>query len=204
MFKWIFSFSEKRKDFEAMSKKYLIVGLGNVGPDYVNTRHNIGFKLINFYAKSHSLQFESSRLGSISKHKLKGKILVFLKPNTYMNNSGKSVKYWLQKEKIPMENLLIVTDDLNLPFGTIRLKIKGSDGGHNGLKDIQEKLKTSNFQRLRFGIGNKFSKGKQVEFVLSEWTQDEKLNLEKQLETFNNLVVDFVFIGINKTMNKYN
>ena len=204
MFKWIFSFSGKRKDFEAMSKKYLIVGLGNVGPDYVNTRHNIGFKLINFYAKSHSLQFESSRLGSISKHKLKGKTLVFLKPNTYMNNSGKSVKYWLQKEKIPLENLLIVTDDLNLPFGTIRLKIKGSDGGHNGLKDIQEKLKTSNFQRLRFGIGNKFSKGKQVEFVLSEWTQDEKLNLEKQLETFNNLIVDFVFIGINKTMNKYN
>ena len=204
MFKWIFSFSEKRKDFEAMSKKYLIVGLGNVGPDYVNTRHNIGFKLINFYAKSHSLQFESSRLGSISKHKLKGKTLVFLKPNTYMNNSGKSVKYWLQKEKIPLENLLIVTDDLNLPFGTIRLKIKGSNGGHNGLKDIQEKLKTSNFQRLRFGIGNKFSKGKQVEFVLSEWTQDEKLNLEKQLETFNNLIVDFVFIGINKTMNKYN
>ena len=204
MFKWIFSFSEKRKDFEAMSKKYLIVGLGNVGPDYVNTRHNIGFKLINFYAKSHSLQFESSRLGSISKHKLKGKILVFLKPNTYMNNSGKSVKYWLQKEKIPLENLLIVTDDLNLPFGTIRLKIKGSDGGHNGLKDIQEKLKTSNFQRLRFGIGNKFSKGKQVEFVLSEWSKDEKLNLEKQLETFNNLINDFVFIGINKTMNKYN
>ena len=204
MFKWVFSFSEKRKDFEAMSKKYLIVGLGNVGPDYVNTRHNIGFKLINFYAKSHSLQFESSRLGSISKHRLKGKILVFLKPNTYMNKSGKSVKYWLQKEKIPLENLLIVTDDLNLPFGTIRLKIKGSDGGHNGLKDIQEKLKTSNFQRLRFGIGNKFSKGKQVEFVLSEWTKDEKLNLEKQLETFNNLIVDFVFIGINKTMNKYN
>ena len=121
-----------------------------------------------------------------------------------MNNSGKSVKYWLQKEKIPLENLLIVTDDLNLPFGTIRLKIKGSDGGHNGLKDIQEKLKTSNFQRLRFGIGNKFSKGKQVEFVLSEWSKDEKLNLEKQLETFNNLIVDFVFIGINKTMNKYN
>ena len=140
--KW-FGFNTKKDiDDPLQMKKFLIVGLGNIGDEYAHTRHNIGFKVLDYIAKNESLTFETQKLGDITSHKVKGRTFIFLKPSTYMNLSGKAVKYWLQKEKIPLENLLVVTDDLNLPFGTLRLKSKGSDGGHNGLKDLQDKLQS--------------------------------------------------------------
>jgi len=156
--------SSKVKDM----KKFLIVGLGNPGAEYVNTRHNIGFKIVDFLANENQADFQTVKLGSVAEVRIKGRTLILLKPNTYMNLSGKAVKYWLEKEKIPLENLLIITDDLNLPFGTIRLKAKGSDGGHNGLKSIQALLQTTNYARFRFGISDKFKKGQQVDYVLDE------------------------------------
>ena len=135
-----------------MSKKYLIVGLGNIGSDYTNTRHNIGFKVVDYLASVNGASFETKKLGDIATFRFKGRVFILLKPNTYMNLSGKAVKYWIDKYTITQENLLIVTDDLNLPFGSLRLKTKGSDGGHNGLKDVQDKLQTSQYNRLRFGI----------------------------------------------------
>src|SRR5690606_951060 len=158
-------------------KKFLIVGLGNPGAEYVNTRHNIGFKVIDFLANENQVDFQTVKLGSVAEVKIKGRTLILLKPNTYMNLSGKAVKYWLEKEKIPLENLLIITDDLNLSFGTIRLKAKGSDGGHNGLKSIQALLQTTNYARFRFGISDEFKKGQQVDYVLGEWTEEEKNHL---------------------------
>ena len=187
-----------------MSKKYLIVGLGNEGSDYINTRHNIGFKILNHFAKYYNLEYESRKFGSLAIYKFKGRTFFLLKPNTFMNLSGKAVKYWLEKEKIPLNNLLILADDLNLPFGTIRLKIKGSDGGHNGLKDIQDKLATTNYNRLRFGIGDRFLKGSQVDFVLGQWSENEFSLLGERLEKTRNLLLSFVMSGVNSTMNNYN
>ena len=187
-----------------MSKKYLIVGLGNEGLDYVNTRHNIGFKILNDFAKYHNVKYESRKLGSLANYKFKGRTFFLLKPNTFMNLSGKAVKYWVDKENIPLDNLLIIADDLNLPFGTIRLKTKGSDGGHNGLKDIQEKLNTIKYNRLRFGISNKFLKGRQVDYVLGQWTDEEFLMIQNQLEKIRNVLLSFVMSGVNSTMNQYN
>jgi len=185
-------------------KKYLIVGLGNIGEKYANTRHNIGFKVLDAFAEQENLIFETQKLGDLATFKLKGKTLIFLKPSTYMNLSGKSVLYWLTKEKIPLENLLVITDDLNLPFGNIRLKTKGSDGGHNGLKDIQETLKTTNYNRFRFGISDAFSKGRQVDYVLGEWSTEESEKLKERLETSIKLIKSFVLEGINIAMNTYN
>ncbi|MFI1744570.1 aminoacyl-tRNA hydrolase [Thalassobellus sediminis] len=185
-------------------KKYLIVGLGNIGGEYANTRHNIGFKILDYFAKEEDLMFETKKLGDIVTYKLKGRTFVFLKPNTYMNLSGKAVLYWLTKEKIPLENLLVITDDLNLPFGSIRLKMKGSDGGHNGLKDIQEKLNTTKYNRFRFGISDAFSKGRQVDYVLGEWTDEENKGLNKRLEKSVALIKSFVLAGVNNTMNTFN
>ncbi|MCL4121735.1 UNVERIFIED_CONTAM: hypothetical protein GTU68_023471 [Idotea baltica] len=142
-------------------KKYLIVGLGNIGEKYHNTRHNIGFKILDHFASKEDLTFETQKLGDITTYKLKGRTFLLLKPNTFMNLSGKAILYWLTKEKIPLENLLVITDDLNLPFGSIRVKTKGSDGGHNGLKDTQDKLNTTKYNRFRFGISDAFSKGRQ-------------------------------------------
>ena len=187
-----------------MSKKYLIVGLGNEGLDYVNTRHNIGFKILNDFAKHYNVEYESRKLGSLAIYKLKGRTFFLLKPNTFMNLSGKAVKYWVDKENIPLDNLLIIADDLNLPFGTIRLKTKGSDGGHNGLKDIQEKLNTIKYNRLRFGISDKFLKGRQVDYVLGQWTDEEFLMIQNQLEKIRNVLLSFVMSGVNSTMNQYN
>ena len=187
-----------------MSKKYLIVGLGNEGLDYVNTRHNIGFKILNDFAKYHNVEYESRKLGSLANYKFKGRTFFLLKPNTFMNLSGKAVKYWVDKENIPLDNLLIIADDLNLPFGTIRLKTKGSDGGHNGLKDIQEKLNTIKYNRLRFGISDKFLKGRQVDYVLGQWTDEEFLMIQNQLEKIRNVLLSFVMSGVNSTMNQYN
>ena len=185
-------------------KKFLIVGLGNLGEKYTETRHNIGFKILDHYANAESLVFETQKLGDVATHKLKGRTIIFLKPNTYMNLSGKAVLYWMGKEKIPMEHLLVITDDLNLPFGSLRLKQKGSDGGHNGLKDIQLKLNTTNYNRFRFGISDAFSKGKQIDYVLGEWTESEKLQLPERLSTSVALIKSFVLSGASTTMNMFN
>ncbi|WP_338357174.1 aminoacyl-tRNA hydrolase [Yeosuana marina] len=197
----------KRKQYveeQDSMKKYLIVGLGNIGEKYANTRHNIGFKILDRFADQEALTFETQKLGDLALYKLKGRTFIFLKPNTFMNLSGKAVLYWLTKEKIPLENLLIITDDLNLSFGTIRLKTKGSDGGHNGLKDIQEKLNTTIYNRFRFGISDAFSKGKQIDYVLSEWTEDEQKNLKERLDKSVELIKSFVLAGVNTTMNAFN
>ncbi len=185
-------------------KKFLIVGLGNIGPKYVNTRHNIGFKVLDFLTEKEDLTFESAKLGEVTTYKLKGRTFVLLKPNTFMNLSGKAVRYWLEKEKIPLENLLVVTDDLNLPFGTFRIKTKGSDGGHNGLKDIQNILNTTKYNRFRFGIGDTFSQGKQIDYVLGKWISEEEKLLPERLEKATEAIKSFGLAGITNTMNSFN
>ncbi|NAS31976.1 aminoacyl-tRNA hydrolase [Flavobacteriaceae bacterium R38] len=185
-------------------KKFLVVGLGNIGDDYENTRHNIGFKVLDFFAREESISFETQKLGDLSSFKIKGRTVIFLKPNTYMNLSGKAVKYWMEKEKIPLENLLIITDDINLPYGSIRLKTKGSDGGHNGLKDIQDKLATTKYNRYRFGVGANFGKGRQVDYVLGQWNEEESEKLPERLKRSSELIKSFVLSGIERTMNTFN
>ncbi|WP_347373791.1 aminoacyl-tRNA hydrolase [Aequorivita sp. Q41] len=189
---------------EDAMKKFLIVGLGNIGPKYENTRHNIGFKVLDFYAEKNSLSWETAKLGDVTTHKLKGRTFIFLKPSTFMNLSGKAVKYWLEKEKIPLENLLVITDDLNLAFGTIRIKTKGSDGGHNGLKDIQNTLQTTGYNRFRYGISDAFAKGRQVDYVLGEWDAEEDKQLPERLELSCNIIESFALAGMNITMNSFN
>jgi PTH1 family peptidyl-tRNA hydrolase len=203
----LFNFKKERvTDYykETLMKKFLIVGLGNIGPKYKNTRHNIGFKMLDFLAEKESLEWESVRLGELTTYKKKGRTFLLLKPSTYMNLSGKAVKYWLEKEKIPFENLLIIADDINLSFGTFRLKPKGSDGGHNGLKDIQNTLQTTNYNRFRFGISDEFSKGRQVDYVLGEWSEEEEKQLQERLEKGSQLIESFGLAGINITMNTFN
>lgn len=185
-------------------KKFLIAGLGNIGTEYANTRHNIGFKILDELAQQKDITFESARLGDISNFKIKGRSVLLLKPSTYMNRSGKAVQYWLEKEKIPISNLLVVTDDLNLSFGTLRLKLRGSDGGHNGLKDIQETVGSQLYARFRFGIGSEFSKGKQVDYVLGEWTAEENEKLPERLQRSSALIESFVLAGPQITMNTFN
>ena len=204
MFKWFFKNKPNTNTATEMSKKYLIVGLGNSGADYVNTRHNIGFKVVEKFAQLNNTGFETKKLGDLASFKFKGRTFLLLKPNTYMNLSGKAVKYWLEKESIPHENLLVITDDLNLPFGTLRLKIKGSAGGHNGLKDVQDKLNTSQYNRLRFGISDEFTKGKQVDYVLGNWTDEESETLKERLEHCSEFIKNFVMAGIQNAMNNFN
>ncbi|MEP3838885.1 MAG: aminoacyl-tRNA hydrolase [Algibacter sp.] len=185
-------------------KKFLIVGLGNIGEKYENTRHNIGFKVLDHFASLENLTFETQKLGDVTTYKLKGRTFLLLKPSTYMNLSGKAIQYWLTKEKIPLENLLVITDDLNLPFGSIRVKTKGSDGGHNGLKDTQNTLNTNKYNRFRFGISDAFSKGRQVDYVLGEWTPEETAKLKERLDKASELIKSFALAGINNTMNAFN
>lgn len=185
-------------------KKFLIVGLGNIGPKYENTRHNIGFKIVDEFASSQEEEWSTEKLGDIAHLKIKGKSVTLLKPNTYMNLSGKAVRYWLQQENINSENMLVVTDDLNLDFGTFRIKSKGSDGGHNGLKDIQAQLGTTTYPRFRFGIGDTFGKGKQVNYVLGEWDKAEMLDLPERLDKASKAIYSFVTAGLNNTMNTFN
>lgn len=194
----------RNKGNQDFMKKFLIVGLGNIGEKYENTRHNVGFKILDYFANTEDLTFETQKLGDITTFKLKGRMFIFLKPNTFMNLSGKAVLYWLTKEKVPLENLLIIADDLNLPFGSIRLKTKGSDGGHNGLKDIQDKLNTTQYNRLRFGISDSFSKGRQIDYVLGEWNDEENSKLTERLKTSCELIKSFALAGVNETMNKFN
>ena len=184
--------------------KYLITGLGNPGSEYENTRHNIGFSVLDYLAQKEGLAFEQVRHGSLAQYKYKGRTIFLLKPNTYMNLSGKAVQYWLQQEKIPFENLLVITDDLALPFGTIRLRGKGSDGGHNGLKNIQLITNRSDYARLRFGIGSEFNKGNQVNYVLDQWDADESQKLSERIEKCTDLIRSFSTIGLSHTMTAFN
>ena len=193
----------KQEDIIPM-KKFLIVGLGNIGSEYANTRHNIGFKVLDYIANQEGIMFQTVKLGEVAELKIKGRTLLLLKPNTYMNLSGKAVKYWLEKENIEKENMLVITDDLNLAFGTIRIKTKGSDGGHNGLKNIQLLLNSSEYPRFRFGISDAFKKGQQVNYVLGEWDAEEKEKLKERLEMSSEIVKSFTLAGLNNTMNTYN
>jgi PTH1 family peptidyl-tRNA hydrolase len=185
-------------------KKFLIAGLGNIGAEYANTRHNIGFKVLDFLADKESLSFETAKLGALAQYKFKGRTFFLLKPNTYMNLSGKAVKYWMDKENIPIENVLVITDDLNLPFGSIRIRPKGSDGGHNGLKSIQQILGTADYPRFRFGISDEFKKGQQVDYVLGEWGEDEKAKLPERLEVATEIIRSFGTAGLGNTMTSFN
>lgn len=202
--KQLFSSSKQLLQETEPMKKFLIVGLGNIGAEYEDTRHNIGFKVLDFLAEQESFTFESAKLGAVGTFKHKGRSLICLKPSTYMNLSGKAVKYWLDKESVPMENLLVITDDINLPFGTLRLKGKGSDGGHNGLKDIQNVLQTTTYNRFRFGVGSDFGKGQQVDYVLGKWDDDQQKSMPERLEKSADLVRSFVFAGAKNTMNQFN
>jgi PTH1 family peptidyl-tRNA hydrolase len=184
--------------------KYLIVGLGNKGSEYEKTRHNIGFKVAEKIAETLEVPFQTANFGWLAEGKFKGKKVFVLKPDTYMNLSGNAVKFWMQKENIPLENVLIVTDDLALPFGTLRMKMKGSDAGHNGLKNIQECLNTPNYTRLRFGISADFAQGKQVDYVLGTWSEEETEKLSERIETFTKACLSFVFAGVKNTMNSFN
>lgn len=184
--------------------KYLICGLGNPGSEYENTRHNIGFKVLDHLAVWGKSEFKNGRLADVATIKHKGRSLIIIKPTTYMNLSGKAIQYWLQSEKIPIENCMVVTDDLALPFGTIRIRAKGSDGGHNGLKNANEVLGTPNYPRLRFGIGSEFSKGQQVDYVLSAWNKEEKEAMTERLTMAAEAILSFSAIGIAQTMANFN
>ena len=186
------------------NKKFLIVGLVNIGEEYKNTRHNIGFDIVDQLGKILKGTFNSAKYGDILKSKYAGKQVMLLKPNTFMNISGKAVLYWIRKEKIHINNLIIIVDDLNINFGVSRLKPSGSDGGHNGLKDIANSLKTSNFTRLRFGIGNNFKRKDQVDFVLSKWNNEEINNLKHLIDKNVEIIISSIKRGLDFTMNKYN
>jgi len=202
---WFLTLFKKNKQEDTIPmKKFLIVGLGNIGSEYANTRHNIGFKVLDYIASQEGISFQSVKLGEVAELKIKGRTLILLKPNTYMNLSGKAIKYWLDKENIDKENMLVITDDLNLSFGTIRIKTKGSDGGHNGLKNIQLLLNSTEYPRFRFGISDAFKKGQQINYVLGEWDAEEKEKLKERLQLSSEIVKSFALAGLNNTMNTYN
>jgi PTH1 family peptidyl-tRNA hydrolase len=193
-----------QENTEDSMKKYLIVGLGNIGDKYDNTRHNIGFDILDFLANKQKVVFESAKLGAVTKFRHKGRLFILLKPATYMNLSGKAVRYWQTKEKIALENTLVICDDLSLPLGALRLKSKGGAGGHNGLQNIQDMLGTAQYPRLRFGIGNDFSRGKQVDFVLGKWKDEEREKLTPRIEKAAQAILSFGTAGLNNTMNGFN
>ena len=191
--------------------KFLIVGLGNIGSEYEFTRHNIGFLIVDALAENlvkdeikPAKLFTTDKLAMIHHTKYKGKQVVIIKPTTYMNLSGKALNFWMQIEKIALENVLIVTDDLALPFGILRMKKKGSDGGHNGLTDIAHVLNTTEYNRLRFGVGNNFSKGKQVDYVLGQWGEEEQKTLKERIDLSVQMVKSFIGIGVDRTMSDFN
>jgi PTH1 family peptidyl-tRNA hydrolase len=189
---------------EDLMKKFLIIGLGNPGSKYTETRHNIGFKVVNEIASSKEAVFETLKLGAVASIKHKGKSIVLLKPSTFMNLSGKAIKFYMKVENITIENILVITDDLNLPFGTLRMKAKGTDGGHNGLKDTQITLNTPKYPRLRFGISDEFSNGRQVDYVLGEWNKEEQKDLQERLSTAAEMALSFTHAGLENTMNQFN
>ncbi len=200
---WFFKLFKKEKVVED-PMKYLIVGLGNMGMDYDDTRHNVGFEVVDALAKDAEVSFKNDTLGDLATVKHKGRTLILLKPSTYMNLSGKAVRYWLQKEKIKQENLLIVVDELQLPLGTLRMRQGGSDGGHNGLKSIDQLLGGNKYARLRVGIGKDFPKGRQVDYVLGKWSKEESDQLPNIRKKAAEMVKSFAAIGIKHTMNQFN
>lgn len=186
------------------SKKYLIVGLGNPGKKYADTRHNIGFQVLDAFAEKNGILFQPGRHADIARYRYKGRIFVLIKPTTFMNLSGKAVNYWLRKEKLSIENLLIITDDIALPFGTLRLRAKGGAGGHNGLEHINETLGRTDYPRLRFGIGGDFHKGQQVDYVLDEWSEGERKIMHERILLATEVIKNFGTAGIERTMSEYN
>jgi PTH1 family peptidyl-tRNA hydrolase len=184
--------------------KYLIIGLGNPGAKYAETRHNIGFKVVDAFAKECGGTFSVLKHAEVAEVKYKGRQIVILKPSTFMNLSGKAVNYYMQSEKILKENILVITDDLSLPFGKLRMKMKGSDGGHNGLKDIQATLNSQDYTRLRFGVGSEFNKGQQVDYVLGEWSAEEQKSLTERIDIATEFIKGFTTIGVNLTMTNWN
>ena len=206
MINWIkniFATSNTEENNDPM-KKFLIIGLGNIGAEYVHTRHNIGFKILDFFTQKEAISFQTVRFGELAEYKFKGRTFLLLKPNTYMNLSGKAVKFWMDKENIPKENIFVITDDLNLSFGIIRIKPKGSDGGHNGLKNINLLLNSQEYPRFRFGISDSFKKGQQVNYVLGEWSEEEKTKLNERLELSTEIIKSFGTAGLENTMNAFN
>lgn len=194
--------SQPHKTEDAM--KYLIVGLGNIGPEYQDTRHNIGFTILDAFAEASNVVFASARYGAVAQMRLKNQQLVLLKPSTYMNRSGEAVRYWMQKEKITLDHLLVIVDDLALPFGTLRLRGKGADGGHNGLKNINELVGSQGYARLRFGIGNDFPEGAQVDYVLGPLTAAERQLLPERVEKATQAIKAFCLSGLSFAMTNYN
>lgn len=186
------------------SKKYLIVGLGNPGDKYADTRHNIGFQVLDAFAEKHDLLFQPGRYADIARYRFKGRIFVLAKPTTFMNLSGKAVNYWFRKEKLTTENLLVITDDIALPFGSLRLRAKGGAGGHNGLAHINETLGRTDYPRLRVGIGGDFHKGHQADYVLDEWTEEERKTLHERIHLATELIKSFGTAGVERTMSEYN
>ncbi|MDO5572163.1 MAG: aminoacyl-tRNA hydrolase [Bacteroidales bacterium] len=184
--------------------KYLICGLGNIGNEYEMTRHNIGFRVLDALAKASNIVFNDNRYGATAELKIKNCQLILLKPSTFMNLSGNALRYWMQKENIPVENVLVIVDDLSLPFGTLRLKAKGSDAGHNGLKDIARVLGNDKYARLRFGIDNNFEKGRQVDFVLGNFSKEQEEIMPDKLERAAEIIKSFCLAGIQITMNQFN
>lgn len=194
--------SETEKNHQQMN--FLIVGLGNIGSEYAQTRHNIGFRVLDALAKASNLVFEDKRYGAVTTLKVKSQTLTLLKPSTYMNLSGNAVRYWMNEKKIPLENILVVVDDLSLPFGQLRMRPGGSEAGHNGLKHISSVLGTQQYARLRFGIGNDFPRGGQVDFVLGEFTDEDLKTMDERLELAGEMVKSFALSGIQFTMNHFN
>lgn len=184
--------------------KYLIAGLGNIGAEYAHTRHNIGFDVAAAFVQKHGAQFRSDRLASVSEVRWKGRVFIVICPTTFMNLSGKAVKYWMDKEKVALENLLVIFDDLAIPLSKLRLRPGGSDGGHNGLRSIQESLGTTNYPKLRFGIGNNFPKGRQADFVLSKWQPEEEPLVKIKIEKCVEVIESWATVGMPATMNKIN
>ncbi|HSO89386.1 MAG TPA: aminoacyl-tRNA hydrolase [Draconibacterium sp.] len=184
--------------------KYLIAGLGNIGAEYKNTRHNIGFQILDALAGASNISFNDKRYGFVAEYKYKARTFILLKPSTYMNLSGRAVAYWLQKESIELSNLLVLVDDLALPFGTIRVRAKGGAGGHNGLENINQVLGRNDYARLRFGIGDNFHKGFQVDYVLGDWSREEEKELPAKIDTCIEIINSFGTIGTERTMNFFN
>ena len=198
-----FNINKRQASTETM-KKYLIVGLGNIGERYENTRHNVGFKVLEALAKKFEVVFQTVKLGDLAKFNYKGRTFVLLKPSTFMNLSGKAVRYWMNAEKIEIENILVVGDDISIPFGVIRIKGKGTAAGHNGFQDVQDVLESTEYARLRFGIGSDYPKGKQVDYVLGEWASEEQEQLSERTQKAADACLSFGMIGLGMTMTGFN
>ena len=202
---WLFDlFQKKGTETHDEYMKYLIVGLGNIGDEYVGTRHNVGFRAVDAFAQKQGAEWADKRYGAIARTRVKNTELILLKPSTYMNLSGQAVRYWAQQEKIPVEHLLVIVDDLSLPVGKIRMRGSGSDGGHNGLKNIASCMMTQNYPRIKFGIGNEFPKGTQVDFVLGQFSDEDNRIIDEKLDYVGEMIKSFCLQGLDRTMKQYN